>query len=90
MVDSWKVHDDKKLAELFRKGHSKGGCDPKRKDKKYVQEHVLAKFFPERVEDYKNFGPLYCRKADKWNLNKDLTHARKNQGALSMCADLVF
>jgi len=79
MVENWKVADDKKLAELFRKGHSKGGCDPKRKNKEYVQGHVLPKFFPDRIEDYKNFGPLYRRKADKWNLNKDLTHARKKK-----------
>ena len=71
MVRSWNDSDNKKLADLFRKGPNRGGIDSTKYDKDTIHK-VLSKHFGDEFE-FKNFSPLFKRKCAKWNLDKNLT-----------------
>lgn len=73
---SWNTSDDAKLLTLFTKGPHKGGVDANKTDAKYIRNQVLTFHFPERKDDFKNFAPLYRRKASKFQLHGALTGAR--------------
>jgi len=70
----WGKEDDAKLKELFRRGVRNGGVSTTDLGTKAVKE-VNDKYFPNR--DYKNFGPLFRKKARAWNLNSTLQGSRK-------------
>jgi hypothetical protein len=69
----WGKEDDVKLAELFRRGARNGGVSTTDLGAKAVKA-VNQEHFPER--DYKNFGPLFRKKARAWNLNETLSGGR--------------
>ena len=69
----WGVEDDKKLAELFRRGPRSGGISTSDLGSKAIHA-IIAKHFPER--EYKNFAPLFRGKARAWNVNQTLTGQR--------------
>lgn len=80
MAKKWRSEDDLKLAELFRKGQSKGGVRSKDFNRQYIKE-VLLKHFPERGEEYlTNFAPLFRRKAAKWVTDQAKRKARQKGG----------
>ena len=66
----WTQADNQKLLSLFRKPPSKGGIDTEDLSVKAVQA-IHKKHWP--GEEYKNFAPLFRRKARSWNVNKTLT-----------------
>lgn len=73
---SWNSADDAKLLRLFRLGPNRNGADPSNTHYKYIQTTVLPRFFPDRVDDYKNFGPLYRKKAAKFILDREKNNSR--------------
>ena len=73
-VKKWGKEDDAKLAELFRRGPRAGGVSPRDLGNKAV-ESTRDKYFKER--EYKNFAPLFRKKARAWNLNQTLNGARR-------------
>jgi hypothetical protein len=80
MAKKWRSEDNLKLAELFRKGPSKGGVTTKNTNRQYIKE-VLLRHFPERGEEYlTNFAPLFRRKAAKWVVDQEKRKARKRGG----------
>ena len=80
MVRSWKLEDDEKLAALFRKGKNKGGVDSNNTDRDYIKK-VLNNHFGGDGNDfvYSNFAPLFRKKCAKWNLNEELSGARRGR-----------
>ena len=75
----WKKADDVKLAELFRRGPSKGGISTKGLKPEDIHK-VIANFFPDR--NYTSFAPLFRRKVAAWNLEQELSGARKRKWPL--------
>ena len=73
----WGKQDDAKLAALFRKKLSKGGVSPQDLGRDNI-EKVRQTHFPERA--YRNFAPLFRRKARAFNVESSLAGARKAQG----------
>ncbi len=69
----WGAADDAKLAYLFRRGPKNGGVTTGDLSVTYVQS-VHSKYFPAR--NYKNFAPLYRKKARAWNIEKSLEGSR--------------
>ena len=65
----WGKEDDAKLQELFRKGPHKGGVSTTDLDIKAIKA-INQKHFPSR--EYKNFAPLFRKKARAWNLAETL------------------
>jgi hypothetical protein len=72
---SWTKDDDVRLAALFRRGHRNGGLDPKNLSKKYIEETVIAKFWPGK--NYKSFRQTYVPKARAYSINQTLEGARR-------------
>jgi hypothetical protein len=70
----WGKEDDAKLAELFRRGPRNGGVSTKDLSAKAIKK-VNEAYFKERA--YKNFGPLFRKKARAYNLNQTLNGARR-------------
>jgi hypothetical protein len=66
----WTQADNAKLKALFARAPSKGGIDTRDLSVAAVKA-INDKRFPDA--DYKNFAPLFCRKARAWNVNKTLT-----------------
>jgi hypothetical protein len=70
----WAAADDAKLSHIFRKGSKNGGVDTGDLSLAYVKS-VHSKHFPAR--DYKNFAPLFRKKARAWNIAKSLEGSRR-------------
>ena len=69
--------DDAKLSALFRKKTANGSkplIDTTDLNVKTVKA-VNDKYFPDKI--YKNFGPVYRKKARAWNLAQELSGSRK-------------
>jgi hypothetical protein len=82
----WGKEDDAKLAELFRLGPRNGGVTTKDLSAKAVKK-VNDTHFPERA--YKNFVPLFRKKARAYNLNQTLNGARRKFHSVSLAMVLV-
>jgi hypothetical protein len=80
----WNKGDDKKLAELFRRGKKDHGIDSKDLSKEYI-EKVIEKFFPDR--NYKSFNQLYRGKARAFNLGQSLAGGRRGKSVISQCIE---
>jgi hypothetical protein len=76
----WNKGDDKKLAELFRRGRKDQGVNSQDLSKEYIQK-VIEKFYPER--NYKSFAPLFRTKARAYNLGQSLAGARRGTSDVS-------
>lgn len=79
-VPKWNKGDDKKLAELFRRGKKDHGINSKDLSKEQIHS-VIEKFFPERT--YKSFAQLYRTKARAFNLGLSLDGARRGKSDIS-------
>jgi hypothetical protein len=76
----WNKGDDKKLAELFRRGKKDHGVNSKDLSKESIHK-VIEKFYPER--NYKSFAPLFRTKARAYNLGQSLAGARRGTSDVS-------
>ena len=74
-LGSWNVTYDTKLLRLLNKGAKAGGIDRLNLSKEYIEDIVIAKFFPDR--QYKSFGRLYRGKVRQYQVNKTLNGGRK-------------
>ena len=61
----WNSSNNKKLADLFRKGPRSNGVDPKALDAKSV-EAAREEYIPDNK--YNNFAPIFWKNARAWNL----------------------
>ena len=77
----WGPEDDQKLLALFKKGTNNGGLDPTKTDLKSCK-YAWERHFTGNYPEYKNFGPLYRRKANDFCLAQDLEGARKRESLL--------
>ena len=78
----WGKDNDAKLHVLFSKPVSKGGVSTTNLDQKAI-EQVRQQHFPERK--YRNFAPLFRKKARQWNVDQTLSGSRKPQGKYHGC-----
>ena len=69
---AWTSADDRKLAELFRKG-AKGGIDHRDTSPEAIKK-LIQLHFPGRT--YNSTAQLFKRKSAEWILNEDLESAR--------------
>ena len=76
--------DGGKLSDLFNKKRNRGGLDCNRKDKDYI-EKIRKKHFP--LVPYKNFAPIYTRKANQVSTDFRLKGVRKLIGKFSSLLD---
>jgi hypothetical protein len=79
-VPKWNKGDDKKLAELFRRGKKDHGVDSKDLTKENIHK-VIEKYYPDR--NYKSFAPLFRTKARAYNLGQSLAGARRGKSDVS-------
>ena len=68
---------DAKLLRLLNKGARAGGIDPLNLSKEYIEDIVIAKFFPDR--QYKTFNRLYRGKVRQYQVNKTLNGGQEVQ-----------
>ena len=83
----WGVADDAKLKALFGRPPSKGGVDPTDLTVAGVRA-VKDKHWP--TVEYKNFAPLYHRKARAFNVGKTLGGKRRKCTCNKLTLFLVF
>ena len=70
---AWTAADDRKLAELFRRGTRNGGIGHKDISPDAIKK-LIKLHFPGRT--YNLTAQLFERKSAEWILNKDLESAR--------------
>ena len=79
---AWTSADDAKLPLLFKRGPNGNGIRSSDLKPKYIHE-VITRFFPDRK--YDSFAQLLRTKARAFQLNQELTGARKNSEFAAAC-----
>ena len=79
---AWTLADDKKLAQLFRRGSvSRGGLSSKNIKPSDIHD-AINRFFPEYTKRYSSFAPLFRRKANAWNIEQEIAGKRRKSKSI--------